>query len=404
MVRRTRYAFFCLEDGGVLDVSRLVRGELPEPAVEAYVLALAILTGECHVLSRRELDVLLAVPADRWVQERGQDLSTLAALLEKGLLLSDARDERRHAALRERDEALAANEWNGYAALYHFMTQWRSVDIRAGDEDDERLAERTRIAARAFVAEHGSPPGPFATPRPGQTISLPWIAPDSELYRTLAGRQTTRAFDVDREMKLDQLATVLTAVFGCHGTAGTSAGVVCLKRTSPSGGALHPIEAYPIVSNVAGVTAGIHHYNVADHSLTLLAELEPPEARGLATAFMCGQSYFGAAHVSFVLSARFYRNHWKYRRHQKAYAGIMMDAAHLSQTLYLVSEQLQLGAFLTIAINGRNIEERLGLDGVEEGVIAMTGCGPRVADRSPLELRFAPREPVRSPGERVGAV
>ena len=82
---------------------------------------------------------------------------------------------------------------------------------------------------------------------------------------------------------------------------------------------------------------------------------------------MSGQDYFGAAHVSFVLAARFYRNHWKYRRHPRAYAGILMDAAHLSQTLYLVAAELGLGAYMTIAINGRDIEERLGLDGVEAG-------------------------------------
>jgi SagB-type dehydrogenase family enzyme len=93
--------------------------------------------------------------------------------------------------------------------------------------------------------------------------------------------------------------------------------------------------------------------------------------------------------VSFVLTARFYRNHWKYRRHQKAYAGILMDAAHLSQTLYLVAEELQLGAFITLAINARDIERRLDLDGVSEGVIAITGCGPRAQRRSPLELQFS---------------
>jgi SagB-type dehydrogenase family enzyme len=121
----------------------------------------------------------------------------------------------------------------------------------------------------------------------------------------------------------------------------------------------------------------------------------------MATSFMCGQGYFGAAHVSFVLTARFYRNHWKYRQHQKAYAGILMDAAHLSQTLYLVSGEVGLGAFITIAINARDIEERLGLDGVSEGAIAMTGCGPRAAGRSPLELQYSVEPPAEAPS-RVG--
>jgi hypothetical protein len=70
-----------------------------------------------------------------------------------------------------------------------------------------------------------------------------------------------------------------------------------------------------------------------------------------------------------------------------------MDAAHLSQTLYLVSADLKLGAFVTMAINGRDIEDRLGLDGVTEGVVAMTGCGPRDTMGSPLELSFSAEPP-----------
>jgi SagB-type dehydrogenase family enzyme len=111
---------------------------------------------------------------------------------------------------------------------------------------------------------------------------------------------------------------------------------------------------------------------------------------------MCGQSYFGAAHVSFILTARFYRTYWKYRRHQKAYAAILMDTAHLTQTLYLVSTDLGLGAFVSIAINARDIEEFLGFDGVHEGVIAMAGCGPRASGESPLELLASTNPPGRT--------
>ena len=100
---------------------------------------------------------------------------------------------------------------------------------------------------------------------------------------------------------------------------------------------------------------------------------------------MCGQSYFGTAAVSFVLTARFYRNHWKYRRHQKAYAGILMDAAHLSQTLYLVSDDLGLGAYVTIAINARDIEARLGLDGVRRA----SSRSPAAAPADPAQRRWS---------------
>jgi putative peptide maturation dehydrogenase len=207
------------------------------------------------------------------------------------------------------------------------------------------------------------------------------------------GRRTTRAFDPDIPMTLEQLDTILRYVFGCHGYARNTADVVCIKRTSPSGGGLHPVEVYPIVSNVTGVAPGVYQYNARAHSLIAVESLSDAEAYSVAAAFMAGQGFFGAAHVSFVLTARYYRSQWKYRRHDRAYAGILMDAAHLSQTLYLVSADLGLGAFVTMAINGRDIEERLGLDGVAEGAVAMVGCGPRHPAGSPLELAFVPHQP-----------
>ena len=146
---------------------------------------------------------------------------------------------------------------------------------------------------------------------------------------------------------------------------------------------------YPIVSNVETVAPGVYHYNVHDHSLELLRELARLRPRRWRARLWPVRPTSAAANVSFVLTARFYRNHWKYRQHQRAYAALLMDAAHLSQTLYLVSGDLGLGAFVTIAINSRDIEAELGFDGVTEGVIAMAGCGVRAADGSPLEPQFS---------------
>jgi putative peptide maturation dehydrogenase len=393
-VRRTPYAFFYLENDYPLDVAALLRAEVPEPAGRARVVALVALTGKRHVLTSGELDALRTVPTDFWTVADDHEPRTIESLTDKGLLLSDSADPDL-SDTRERDAALSATEWNLYAALYHYMTQWTGLDIRDAGESESELAHRSVAAAEVFGSEHGAAPPLFAPALPGDALRLPGARRDGALYRALTARRTTRVFDRDAPMTLEQLDTVLLYVFGCHGIAHTAAGVDCIKRTSPSGGGLHPIEAYPIISNVGGVDPGIYHYNVGDHSLELLARLEAEEARELATRFMCGQSYFGNAAVSFVLTARFYRNHWKYRRHQKAYPGILMDAAHLSQTLYLISSDLDLGAYVTIAINSRDIEARLGIDGVHEGVIAINGCGPRGPIGSPLELSFSPWSPPR---------
>ena len=72
-------------------------------------------------------------------------------------------------------------------------------------------------------------------------------------------------------------------------------------------------------------------------------------------------------------------------------AALLMDAGHLIQTRYLLAAELGLGAWVTLAINAREIERRLRLDGVREGVLAMTGCGPPSGEPSPIDIPFRPR-------------
>jgi hypothetical protein len=66
----------------------------------------------------------------------------------------------------------------------------------------------------------------------------------------------------------------------------------------------------------------------------------------------------------------------------------------LSQTFYLVCTDLGLAPFFTATINDANIDDRLGLDGVEESALALCGCGFPAAERAPLERvfdQFTPR-------------
>ena len=393
-IRRTAHAFFGLEDDYVLDAESLLRGIPLTSSDDAQIVAMAVLTGERHPIARRDWDVLASIPADRWVDENRFDPEVLRGLLEKALIISDT-DQGPVRELRQRDEALTAAAWHPYASLYHYLTQWSGVDIRNGGDGEAELAAQTAAGVRELVAEHGLPPTELPQLRSDHTVALPGRSRSEPFYRTLMKRRTTRAFDLERPMRLEDLDTVLRYAFGVHGYASRVEGVVCVKRTSASGGGLHPITPYPIIANVDGIAPGVYHYNAGDHSLALVSRLSTEEAHELASAFMCGQSYFGTAHVSFVLAARFYRNHWKYRVHPRAYAGILMDAAHLSQTVYLIAAELGLGAFVTIGINGRDIEQRLGLDGVQAGPIAVCGCGPRAPRSSPLEPVFTPDPPGR---------
>jgi putative peptide maturation dehydrogenase len=393
-VRRPRYICFCFDDFPFLDVGQLLRGSV-EPVTVRQAYGLSILRGEAVALTADEFELVASTPSDDWVEVA--DEQTARDLARKGVLLSDE-DDPELEGLRSRHEALESLGWNLEAALYFFLSKWRGIDLRrlAGQDDTADLLPPTPESVLAFVDEFGPPPRAFASAAaPHAVRELPLVEREGELYDLLLRRRTTRSFDRGASLGLSELAVVLRYVFGYHGYVPLLGQVTTLKRTSPSAGGFHPIEAYPVIAAVDELDPGLYHYDGAEHALELVAPLGIDEARAAATEFVCGQTYFGDAHVLVVLAARFDRAFWKYRNHRKAFAALLMDAAHLSQTLYLVATELGLGAFVTAAINNGDIEERLGMDGYREGVLAVCGFGPPAAERSPFDpefLPFVPRE------------
>jgi putative peptide maturation dehydrogenase len=404
-VRRSRYVCFFCDDFPFLDVGLLLRG-MVEPVTVRQLYALSVLRGEAVPLSAGEFDLATSTPLDDWVE--AVDETAARRLARKGVLLSDENDPEL-GTLRARHESLERMGWNLEAALYYFLSRWRGIDMRrlAGQDEMSELLPPTDEAVRALVDHLGPPPPAFSSMKaPLAVRELPLVAREGDLYDVLLRRRTTRSFDRSAPLAQWELAVVLRYVFGYHGYLPLLGQVTTLKRTSPSAGGFHPIEAYPLIMAVDELDAGLYHYNAAEHALELLAPLGVDEARAAANAFVCGQTYFGDAHVLIVLAARFDRAFWKYRNHRKALTALMMDAAHLSQTLYLVATELGLGAFITAAINNVDIEERLGIDGYREGVLAVCGFGRPAAERSPFDpefLPFVPRETrPDTPGRDAG--
>jgi putative peptide maturation dehydrogenase len=361
-------------------------------ATATKIIASSILTGQEYSIEREEFRLLLTIPTDKWVsiteitEQYQVNAEQVCALAHKGLLLSDGADSGL-VKLKTRDEQLASAQWFNYAALYHFMTSWRDKDLTP----PQPLEEPDQARVREIINEIGEPPAPFHAAANAEGVyQLPIVNRTDGLYDLLVKRKTTRSFDRDQPMSVEELSIILYYVYGCHGYAPFLGDIIALKRTSPSGGSLHPIEVYLLINNVGELAPGLYHYYLKTHALELITRLSRQEATELATRFTAGQFYFGQAHALFIMTARFYRNFWKYRKHDKAYRVIFMDAAHLSQTFYLVCTELGLGAFVSAAINSVNIEESLGLDGFEEGAIAVCGCGVVSKTGSRFDSDFQP--------------
>ncbi len=397
-LKRSRYFAVFFEDQPVVDLGAFLRGRA-ELLHETRISVISPVAEAAHLVTPGELEFLYRIPERQWTarsriaaahEVSEQDLDDLVA---KGLLISDA-DDPVAQSMRQREEALANCPWHPCAAAYHMMVK-NPWGLGKRDEHliDVAITPESQTAADRFVARYGKPPAPFHEVRgDGESLRLPLIEKAGGLYRALAARKTVRAFDSGKPMRQEDLATVLYYVFGCHGHASLTQGVVVLRKTSPSGGALHPVEVYPLVLNVADVATGLYHYRIRDHSLVRIRRLERWEAEAMSVGMAAGHGFVADANVLLLMTARFNRNFWKYRHNVKTHSVVLKDAAHLCQTFYLVCADLNLGAFY-VAYDGSFIEEALGLDGIKEGAVGLAGCGVRLSEGVDHSLDFEPYTP-----------
>lgn len=365
------------------DLATLFSGEQAFAVRMEWIAIAAHLDQEVR-LEPEDVALLSSLGETLWIDRAGLEArfgaGRVEALLEAGLLVSQ---EEKYAHHRQRDETLRATHWRHLPALAHFHGRWQSQSVGA----DPRLSQFANITE--MVAEYGPPP-PETRERcaPADRIALP--APATGLLDgPMLGRYTGRNYDPAAVLGLDVASRLLHRTFGAQGVREVAEGTVAYKKTSPSGGSLHPVAAYVMVQRVEGLRPGAYHYHPAAHALEPVRDIAPESSRALLLDCVAGQDWFADAPMVVMLIARFRRNFWKYRNHAKAYRALLLDAGHLSQSFYLLASEAGLPAFVTAAVNDLDIEALLGLDPMQEGVLAVCGCGPGNGEEKTIEFRLA---------------
>ncbi|MYM26458.1 putative peptide maturation dehydrogenase [Duganella sp. FT135W] len=337
-------------------------------------------------INAAELAALGAASQTVWSEraevEQRHGADCIARLLELGLLLSD---DETHTAARERDETLRATHWRPLSALAHTFGRWREVSSENGMEAP---------SFQSLLEQFGEPPPPTLDLPADGALKLP-VAAAGRMDEQLLQRYTGRNFDLQASVPLDVAARLLHRAFGAQEVRMVGPHASVLKKTSPSGGGLHPIEAFVLVQRVDGVAPGLYHYHPIEHELRPLRSLGSAEAAALAREILADQHWLADAPLQVLMVGRMERSFWKYRNHQKAYRALALDAGHLSQTFYLLASEAGMPAFVTAAINDADIEKMLGLDHLRHAVVAVCGCGPASkGERTTVELRYGETDAI----------
>jgi SagB-type dehydrogenase family enzyme len=291
--------------------------------------------------------------------------------------------ERSRQANDARPDAFAIwKDWSPAASFLHFSTK----DAHAPIEPEDSLRElRQRARIRPM------PSSVKSYPRARQ-FRLPPPEREGEFPDVLLARRTWREFSRS-PVPLEKLATLLGLSFGVQSRLRVRGiGSVALK-TSPSGGARHPIETYVLALRVKGLPSGLYHYAAGTHRLELLRRGATPAE---VVHYLNGQWWFGGAAAVVLMTAVFARTQWKYPA-PRAYRIVLIDAGHVCQTFCLVATWLGLAPFCTMAFADSRIETALRIDGVAESMLYAAGVG-----MPPRNTKWAPwpnhvREGTRHP-------
>jgi SagB-type dehydrogenase family enzyme len=254
------------------------------------------------------------------------------------------------------------SEWNPAAGFFHLSTKDLPFERDAAKEFRGLL----RLAKSKPI------PKPVKRYPKSQQVHLPAPAFASEFSRALLERRTWRKFS-KQPVELSLLGNLLGLAWGVRKWVEIpKVGAVAVK-TSPSGGALHPIEAYVLARNVNGLRSGLYHYSAADHRLELLRR--GASSRQI-TEYLANQYWYGGAAFVVFMTAVFARTRWKYD-YARAYRAVLIEAGHLCQTFCLTATWLGAAPFCTMAFADSKIEKALGIDGISESVLYVAGAGTR---------------------------
>jgi SagB-type dehydrogenase family enzyme len=300
-------------------------------------------------------------------------------LARAGLLVSTSDGRRRASRLKPWGRNLAS-------AFYHSASR------------DQRFL-REPAAIERFLRTHVIPrrrPNAPGRERGGHSRPLPAVdesaAEASALERVLAARRTVRAFSRS-SVALEDLAAIVRGTWGQTGWIDAGPLGRLMTKTSPSAGALHPIECYVLAWNVRGLAAGLYRYEVGRDALS-------PIRRGVgrleAVKAASGQKWIGGAAFVCIMTAVFARTLWKYD-FEGAYRVLWLEAGHLCQTFDLLATARGLGSFQTAALADSFVEDLVRLRGAREIPLYLCGAGHPARGANPLLERLRPTKPAPAP-------
>ena len=295
-------------------------------------------------------------------EKENLQLNAAAALalldqLTEAELLVPARDLK-DSALCERKHTWGRHSWQSAFYYYLWVRDYPFLDY---SKHNARQTDADLMTQYAGEEPH---PDVFKDYPDSRNLMLPH-AHDDGSWLSLTACMNPQSLSSARAPSRDSLGQLLGVVFGQTGQIRRKSFPPLLLKTSPSGGARHPIEAYVAILDLPGVAKGLYHYSVRNHSLELL---QAGDFRDQMTDIVYSLHSIESTSAIVFFTSIWKRAAWRYRD-PRAYRPVLHDLGHLVESFALAARGLTLRHQLHHGFNDSAAEQLFGLDGFSESVL-----------------------------------
>jgi SagB-type dehydrogenase family enzyme len=244
-----------------------------------------------------------------------------------------------------------------------------------------------RIRAESRGLDWGNHPFPFKIYPDLEPLALPRQLPDSRLPATqvLSGHLPPVAAALD-------LAGLARLLFYAAGVTRILGGV--LFRAAPSAGALYPTELYAVCGPLAGLPAGVYHFEPAEFALR---RLRAGDFRARLAAAAAEPAIAGLP-LCLVLTGIPWRTTWKYR--ERGWRHLFWDAGAIVANLLAVAAAAGWDARVLLGFVDREVAGLLGIGEPEEYPLGLVTVAAPAAAAPTGSLPLGPISPRTRPLSR----
>jgi SagB-type dehydrogenase family enzyme len=251
--------------------------------------------------------------------------------------------------------------------IYHEASKLNQVNGRAYRRHIEKIIGSELFLKYLSQSYKSYPTAPVL--KLPESTAPPAPPAATTLREVICKRRSVRKF-TDQRLAAWEVGAILQNAYGITGQLTLPYKIVQNVRTVPSGGALYPLEIYAISFRVDDLAPAVYHYNVSEN---YLEKIRPGEfAEQLGPAFFL-EEMFSQVGVLIAIAGVLKRSSIKYGN--RAYRFMMLEAGHVGQNICLTASALNLGCVMMGGFFDGEVNQVLGLDGVNETVLYCSAVG-----------------------------